>query len=544
MASSNNSGGSSSMHPASSSSLSSSLSEKAPRYPGRDRDDYDDDDDDNGDQLADVVGAADVDVASLLFVGVYGHVAALSKDSGKLVWHSTLKGTLYQPTIVLPHPPSHSLLVAVGANLRRLSAATGATDWENKLTGIGIGYSSLAQVPPRTTAYDPATPQSPSEPSPPASPASQAPSMTASLSSSPQPPPPPLPPSPSEKASPAVLKGIVFVAARFVVRAIRLSDGADLWEFATPIHSGASTLPSLLIEDGVLYVAGNGRVYALDPLKGQQIWFSDIRHRFYCTLATMRSSPLYRPQRFDPSSTTPYEVAKSPLQEAVFFNSLGYVTPTDANTGSPIDADIVLKGVGFTAGAIIPLPSSNSAIVASGVNLRRVSLTDGSLMWENTLKKMGLGVVSVLVGAGLPPPSAAVDAGAGGDDLPPYDNGVAPAAAAAAAGPSTGTSSSSSTAAAASGFSDVVFVSVRGKIHAVRVSNGETVWRYDPGLMKRMNVPPRLLATPDGLLFLGGDGKLECIDATTGEKVWFRARCFPRRQTSETLFPPGLPTLN
>ncbi|KAI9354128.1 hypothetical protein DFJ73DRAFT_759561 [Zopfochytrium polystomum] len=259
-----------------------------------------------------------------------------------------------------------------------------------------------------------------------------------------------------------------------------------------------------------------------------RIWFSDIRHRFYCTLATMRSSPLYRPQRFDPSSTTPYEVAKSPLQEAVFFNSLGYVSPTDANTGSPIDADIVLKGVGFTAGAIIPLPSSNSAIVASGVNLRRVSLTDGSLMWENTLKKMGLGVWMQVLAA---------------TTLPPDDNGVAPAAAA-AAGPSTGTSSSSSTAGAASGFSDVVFVSVRGKIHAVRVSNGETVWRYDHGLMKRIERAAAAAGDPGRIAVFGRRRQAGVYRRHDRRKGLVPRSLFPRRETSETLFLPGLPTLN
>ncbi|KAI9328917.1 hypothetical protein DFJ73DRAFT_861280 [Zopfochytrium polystomum] len=317
------------------------------------------------------------------------------------------------------------------------------------------------------------------------------------------------------------LNGIVFVATNGIVRAIRLVDGADLWEFKTSMFAGASSLPGLLIEDSVLYVAGNGRVWALDPFRGKQLWFADIKHRFYCTMATMRSSQLSRPYRFDPSAppgaaptapppsidppkkTTPSNgVDDSPLYVA----ANGYISVMNSRDGFRVrvgnNVDIALSGVGYTPAGIIPLPRSNSAIVSAGINLRRVSLADGKLMWENTLSGMGLGVLSVLVGGGVPASSDAANP----NELPAYAAEAPPVA-----GPSTARHAEIS--------DSPVFVAVHGKIFAVRVSNGEVLWRFDPGMFSRIDLP-RLLATTDGLVYLAGRDKVDCVDARTGTRKW------------------------
>ncbi|KAI9351543.1 quinon protein alcohol dehydrogenase-like superfamily [Zopfochytrium polystomum] len=438
--------------------------------------------------------------SSLLFVTAYGYVVALHKATGNTAWRASLDGTGYNPTVVQPHPPSRSLLVASGPNLRALSAATGKQLWENRLNGIGMGYPSLAFAPPRP---------------PPHSSGGSDEEAAGSYS------PPPRPGSAAEADGVLTLNGIVFVATNGIVRAIRLVDGADLWEFKTSMFAGASSLPGLLIEDSVLYVAGNGRVWALDPFRGKQLWFADIKHRFYCTMATMRSSQLSRPYRFDPSAppgaaptapppsidppkkTTPSNgVDDSPLYVA----ANGYISVMNSRDGFRVrvgnNVDIALSGVGYTPAGIIPLPRSNSAIVSAGINLRRVSLADGKLMWENTLSGMGLGVLSVLVGGGVPASSDAANP----NELPAYAAEAPPVA-----GPSTARHAEIS--------DSPVFVAVHGKIFAVRVSNGEVLWRFDPGMFSRIDLP-RLLATTDGLVYLAGRDKVDCVDARTGTRKW------------------------
>ncbi|KAI9339766.1 hypothetical protein DFJ73DRAFT_797951 [Zopfochytrium polystomum] len=435
--------------------------------------------------------------SSLIFVTAYGYVVALHKATGCTAWHATLAGTGYNPTVVQPHPPSRTLLVASGPNLRALSAATGKQLWENRLTGIGVGYPSLAFAPPR--------------PPPPHSDEEAAGGYAL----------PPLPNTAAEADGVLTLNGIVFVATNGIVRAIRLADGADLWEFKTSMIAGASTLPGLLIEDSVLFVAGNGRVWALDPFKGKQLWFADIKHRFYCTLATMRSSQLSRPYRFDPS-TPPGTIATAPPpsidppkktppsngvdDSPLYVAANGYISAMNSRDGSRVtvgnNVDIALSGVGYTPAGIIPLPRSNSAIVSAGINLRRVSLADGRLMWENTLSGMGLGVLSVLVGAGVPDSPHA----ASHNELPAYAAEAAPVA-----GPSTSRHAET--------LDSPVFVAVHGKVFAVRVADGETLWRFDPGMFSRIDLP-RLLATTDGLVYLAGKEKVDCVDAQTGTRKW------------------------
>ncbi|KAI9328918.1 hypothetical protein DFJ73DRAFT_782444 [Zopfochytrium polystomum] len=384
--------------------------------------------------------------SSLIFVTAYGYVVALHK--GCTAWHTALAGTGYNPTVVQPHPPSRALLVASGPNLRALSAATGKQLWENRLTGIGVGYPSLAFSPPR--------------PPPPHSDEEAAGGYAL----------PPLPNAAAEADGVLTLNGIVFVATNGIVRAIRLADGADLWEFKTSMIAGASTLPGLLIEDGVLFVAGNGRVWALDTFKGKQLWFADIKHRFYCTLATMRSSQLSRLYRFDPS-TPPGAIAtalppsidppkRTPPSNGVddgplFIAANGYISVMNSRDGSRVtvgnNVDIALSGVGYTPAGI------NSAIVSAGINLRRVSLSDGRLMWENTLSGIGLGVLSVLVGAGVPDSPRA----ASHNELPAYAAEAAPVA-----GPSTSRHAES--------LDSPVFVAVHGKVFARK----STAWMRRP----------------------------------------------------------------
>ncbi|KAI8804349.1 quinon protein alcohol dehydrogenase-like superfamily [Cladochytrium replicatum] len=420
-----------------------------------------------------------VNIDSWIFVGVDGYVFALDKVTGAIQWESVLTGTLVNPTLIMPHPPTRSLVVGSGPNLRCLSAETGIQKWENKLKDIGLGYSSLALEHVANSA--------PTAPSKPAYSANQ---------------------------SPLPLEAFAFVGVNGKVRAIRLDDGADLWEFKTELLMGATQLPALLIEDGVLFIGGRKRVWAVDAFKGQELWCTVLPHGFkYHNLATMRSSPLSRPARFDPSSTSSYEVSKkSPLHDCLYVGANGYITPISKVDGSPVYLDnarlseIVLKGVGYVFVESILLPSSDSALVGAGTNIRRISLNDGQMMWENTLQGMGVGNVSMIVGGG-------VSSGAEGihDDLPSYSTVESEMG---------GVGSSSSSSSSSSTWHDRVFVAVAGKVHAVRITDGETLWKFSPKLMERAIKPMHLLADHEGNVFLGGHGYVVCLRADTGEQVW------------------------
>ncbi|KAI8806765.1 quinon protein alcohol dehydrogenase-like superfamily [Cladochytrium replicatum] len=400
----------------------------------------------------------------LIFVGASGHVHALQKRSGEVAWTVTFKRSNNNPSVIHPHPPTSSLLVSCGPYLQCLSASSGRLKWANPLTGIGgTGYSMVALEPSPTTDMVPA-------------------GVSVEVDST--------------KVVP--LSNYVFVGCNRTVRAIRLSDGADLWEFETPLTGSCSSLPALLIEDGMLYVSGNRHVWALDPYKGQTIWQTKIPSGDgYHILSTMRSSALCRPLNFDPSSHSPYEPSKSLLQSVLYACANGYITRIERERGFPELMDqktchVPISGAGFTEVHKIPLPSSNTAIVASGANVRLISLESGKALWENGLKGMGFGVVSVLVGGGVAPV----------ENTPSYSSKSTPDAVINAT------------------WNDRAFVAVHGKIHAVRVSDGETLWKYRPPFFKRILRPAHLLPDLNGRVYVAGAGKMHCVDAESGTKVW------------------------
>ncbi|KAI8807486.1 quinon protein alcohol dehydrogenase-like superfamily [Cladochytrium replicatum] len=405
----------------------------------------------------------------LLYVGVLGFVHALRKSSGTLVWSKTLDKTGFNPTVIQPHPPTTSLIVSSGANLRCLSASNGEQLWENPLIGFGMGYSTVALEPPAHPA-----------PAPPVQPESNL----------------------------ARLADYMFVGCNRTVRALRLSDGVDLWQFDTPMSGSCSTLPALLVEDGVLFVSGNRNVWGLDAFKGQQLWQTTLPDGdSYHTLATMRSGPLSRPQRFDPSSVAGYETTKSALQSILFVGASGFVTRIEREQGFPAPLDdksahITIKGVGFPEVQAIPLPSSSTAIVAAGVNVRRISLKNNEVLWENQLKGMGFGVVTILVGGGIVSNSQAES-----EELPAYADGTEA---------EYGESSSSSPVA----WNDRVFVAINGKIRAISISSGAMLWEYKPAFFKRIIRPAHLLADFGGRIYVAGSGNVHCVDAENGNQIW------------------------
>ncbi|KAI8804351.1 hypothetical protein BJ742DRAFT_871881 [Cladochytrium replicatum] len=356
---------------------------------------------------------------------------------------------------------------------RVLTPLTGDLIWENKLKDIGFGESSIALEP----STSPLPLQTKSD---------------------------------SDSANPLIpIEGYVFVACNGKVRAVRLDDGADLWEFKTEWSNNVS-LPALLVEDGVLYSGGNRRVYAIGAYKGHQLWATSIPYpaNNLHNLATMRSSTLLRPARFDPSQSQSYEPhKKSPLHDCIFVGARGYITPISRQDGSPVvyddnrSAEITLKGAGYVHVDTVVLPSSGTAVVGAGAVLKRIKLVDGQTVWENPLKGFGIGNVAVVVGGGIRLPGAKGE----GESLPAY---------------SVESSSSSSSSSAATTWHDRVFVAVNGMVYAVKVSDGQTIWKYAPSMLDRARKPAHLLADGDGNLFLAINGTVTCLRSETGDQMW------------------------
>ena len=84
---------------------------------------------------------------------------------------------------------------------------------------------------------------------------------------------------------------LLFVGTHGWIAALHKFTGAEAWRTSLPrARFGVVTL---LHEEGVLYAAAGGHVYALDPASGVIAWHNDLGglgHGHLC-LATLRQAP-------------------------------------------------------------------------------------------------------------------------------------------------------------------------------------------------------------------------------------------------------------
>jgi len=80
---------------------------------------------------------AAMDLEELVFVGFNSRVAALAKQTGKLVWSWRAPKTGYVTVLY----ESGVLLVAVNGYMFGLDPATGALRWSNEMKGFGFGVT-------------------------------------------------------------------------------------------------------------------------------------------------------------------------------------------------------------------------------------------------------------------------------------------------------------------------------------------------------------------------------------------------------------------
>ena len=79
----------------------------------------------------------------LVYVGLLRRVAALERETGRMVWKWEARKGMSDATLLLDRD---LLIVSVDGNMYGLEALTGRELWFNPLRGFGIGRASLASV--------------------------------------------------------------------------------------------------------------------------------------------------------------------------------------------------------------------------------------------------------------------------------------------------------------------------------------------------------------------------------------------------------------
>lgn len=94
-----------------------------------------------------------------IYVGLKGHVAAISQNDGATLWKTKLKGGLTTGesfvTLLVDEPRVYAHTFG---ELFCLDATTGSILWKNELGGLGYGIASLAvdalsSLPPEALAH-------------------------------------------------------------------------------------------------------------------------------------------------------------------------------------------------------------------------------------------------------------------------------------------------------------------------------------------------------------------------------------------------------
>ncbi|KAI9345360.1 hypothetical protein BDR26DRAFT_856824 [Obelidium mucronatum] len=229
------------------------------------------------------------------------------------------------------------------------------------------------------------------------------------------------------------------------LRCLSASTGTQIWENKlTGIGIAPSYANSKVDPEDIVYVASNFIVKALSI----KTWGCNIpfnRHHI--------------------SSSS-----KPSLTDAIYFGANGYI-------------NITLSGVGYNSSDIIPLAHSGLALAASAINLRLYDLNSGGLVWENKLKGMGMGVLSLLAGSGVSPGSYSTNSQLSFDSL-----------------------------------ARVLYVSLWGQVRAIRMKDGEQLWNYSPSF-KQKSFDANIFFEDDRV-FVAGNGIVSCLDGRTGNVVW------------------------
>ena len=87
---------------------------------------------------------------TLLYIGIKGHVVALNRLTGELVWKTELKGQYYVQVA-----RDHDFVYATAkGEIWCLNPQDGATIWHNNLKGMGWDLASIASDSPLLPSAD------------------------------------------------------------------------------------------------------------------------------------------------------------------------------------------------------------------------------------------------------------------------------------------------------------------------------------------------------------------------------------------------------
>ena len=78
----------------------------------------------------------------IAFLGVRGHVLAINKETGEVVWKTYLTNSLGGSFVTLATDGVY-VFAHTGGNLFCLTASTGELLWRNDLPGLGYGLASI-----------------------------------------------------------------------------------------------------------------------------------------------------------------------------------------------------------------------------------------------------------------------------------------------------------------------------------------------------------------------------------------------------------------
>ncbi|KAJ3410345.1 hypothetical protein HDV05_003875 [Chytridiales sp. JEL 0842] len=345
---------------------------------------------------------------------------------------------------------------------------------------------------------------------------------------------------------------LVFVAKDAVVRALRLRDGSVVWEHvhANYLAKGStySSTPFLLLEGGILYVAGSGRVVALNVARGDQVWMADVDGgKGYAVLATMKSGLGGRRHQDVGASRQAVNLQDSKdsktsheLEDALFVASNGRIVALSESTGLPLHIPRPSDGkITFPSAAQHPLTQSipltltttdangteatEALLVSSGDELRLVDLQTGLSIWESKMDALLSAtspnpgaVASILVGKArasststTPTPNILFESHE--PFLPAYSRtdtlSLLPP-----------TSRKQQRIQNPLNISTTAFVASANKLFAIDIHTGSVLWTFTLGLFKGIELPTLLLQ--NGRVFMSGNKKVVCIDAQSGSVVW------------------------
>ncbi|KAI9337909.1 hypothetical protein DFJ73DRAFT_962262 [Zopfochytrium polystomum] len=462
------------------------------------------------------------DPSDLVFVaGVHSNsVVAVSKSSrGARAWVATT-GAIPETrsNSLIAHPPTGCVVAVLGRRTLALHARSGRVRWVTpELRGSGLlstgcrpvvalDCGALAVRPDGTDAcrwflddYDTAA---------------------------------------AEPSQPAMLRDMLFLG-HYSVYGKRVSDGAHLWTFE---HSGVGAHPMLLIEDGVLYVGGVGELFALDALSGTLLWSVKVPEfrAVEMILSTMRTSPLYLPRNYDPSSTnrpsvptassssstTASDDTKKEKKQAppalphvspLFVSVREKIVQLDPSTGRvvpdrpTISFKDLVKGSCSPTG-IIPLPSKGRLLVWNREIVYLANEQTGKCDKYRINFKWYL--PSLLVGSGAPPLPATTPTtappppGSGDPELPPYTQTPLPFPPPPPPSPSQ----------PRAGYR--LFVYLGNTLYCLHAETGAVVWRH---VFRALEDPGYAFLLADAAtdrVFVAGGHHVHCVDATGGARVW------------------------